>query len=125
MDLAQEHPGLGTLDDPMIVGGGDRNYLREPEIGQGGRICGFEAGGVGDRADSDDETLAGHQPRHGLQRADGAGVGEGDGRAGEVVGADLVVADPADRVLVARGELPEAEGVGLFDAGDHECAGAV
>jgi hypothetical protein len=50
----------------------------------------------------DDEALAGHEARHRLDRADGAGVGEADGGAGEVVGRELVVADLADELLVGR-----------------------
>ena len=45
-----------------------------------------EADGVGDRAGRDDRALAGHQARDRGDRADAAGVGERDVRAGEVVG---------------------------------------
>ncbi|MGC4097169.1 MAG: hypothetical protein QM706_08635, partial [Nitrospira sp.] len=54
-------------------------------------------GGVGDRAGGDDRALAGHEARHRGDGADAARVGEGDGGAAQLVGAELVLS--AVRIL--------------------------
>ena len=77
------------------------------------------------RADADDEALARHEARDRLHGADGAGVGERDGGAGEVVGGERVLAHLADELLVGGPEAAEVEGVGIADDRDHERAGPV
>ena len=53
------------------------------------------------------------------------GIGERHGGPGQIVGADLADADPADQVLVGQPEGPEVEGVDVTDHRHHEGPGAV
>ena len=122
---AQEQAGLGALNDAMVVGGGDRHHLAEAQLGQHARVRRLEPGRIAERPDPDDGALAGHQARHGLHRAERSGVGQGHGRAGEVVGADFVGVDLADEVLVGQDEGAEVEGIGVLDARDEQRAAPV
>ena len=65
---------------------------------------------VGDRAGRDDRALAAHQPRHRGDRAEPAGVREGDVRADEVVGGERVRARLLDERVVGGEEAVEAAG---------------
>ena len=68
----EEQSRLGALDDAVVVGGGDRDDLRHAELGERALVGGLVLGRVVDRADADDDALAGHEPRHRLHRADRA-----------------------------------------------------
>ena len=109
----------------MVVGARDRDDLRDPERRQVAAIGALELGRVVDVADADDHALAGHQPRHRLDRADRARVGEADVGAGEVVDGELVLADLADQLLVGREEAGEVERVGVPEDRHDERARAV
>ena len=115
VDPAQEVAGLRALDDPVVVGRGQRHDLADRQPGQrlGGRA--LVLGRVLHRADADDRALAGHQPRHRVDGADGARVGEADRGAGEVVGGQLVAAGAPDDVLVRRPEAGEVHRVRALD----------
>ncbi len=116
----QEQPRLGALDDAVVVGRRDRDDLRQAEVGQRVGVGGLVLRRVVDRADTHDEALAGHEPRHRLHGADGSGVGQADGDTGEVVGRELVVANLADQLLVAGPEALEVERVGVTDHRHHQ-----
>jgi hypothetical protein len=90
VDLAEEHARLGALDDAVVVGGGERDDLRDAEVGERGRVGALPLGGIPERADTDDEALARHETGDRLDRADRAGVREADGDPGEVVGRQLI-----------------------------------
>ena len=122
----QEQPRLGTLDDAVVVGRGERDHLADAELGQrrSGSV-GLEPGGVAERPDADDRPLAGHEPGHRLDGAERAGVGERHRGPGEVVGAGLARVDLADEVLVGEDERAEVERVGVLDAGHDQGARAV
>jgi hypothetical protein len=62
------------------------------------------------------------QPRHRVDGADAARVGQRDRRAGEVIGGQLVAAGPPDQVLIGLPELPEVHGVGVLDARHQQAA---
>ena len=66
-----------------------------------------EADRVGDRAGRDDRALADHQARDAGDRADAAGVGEADVRAGEVVGGQRVRARLVDQLVEGGLEVLE------------------
>ncbi len=80
----EELTALGALDDPVVVGRGQRHDLADRVAGQ--RLLGgaLELGRVLHRADADDRALALHQPRHRVVGADRAGVGQADRGALEV-----------------------------------------
>ena len=86
VDLGQEQPRLGPLDHPVVVGGRQADHLGDAQLGQGPLVGPLELGRVAEGADAHDHALAGHEPGHRRDRAQGAGVGEGHGDAGEVVG---------------------------------------
>ena len=86
----QEHAALGALDDAVVVRAGDRDDLADAERAEGPLVGALELGRVVDGADADDHALAGHQPRHALDRADRAGVGQRDRGALEVADRQLV-----------------------------------
>ena len=121
------HPGeeearLGSLDDPVVVGRGEGDDLRDPELGEGGRVGGGELRRVGERADADDGSLAGHEAGNRLGRAERAGVRDGDRHAGEVLDRQLVRAHLAHELLVGVQEAGEIQLVGTLHAGDDEGA---
>ena len=74
------------------------------------------------RAGADDRALAGHQPRHRVHGADGAGVGQRDRHAGEVLGGELAVAGAPHDVLVGGDELAELHCLATLDGRDDELA---
>ena len=125
LDAAQEGARLGALDDPVVVGRGQRHHLRDAERPQPLRGRVRPLGRVGDRAGGDDRALALHQPRHRGDGADPAGVGERDVRALEVVRGQLVLAGLVDQVLVVGVEGGEVEAVGALDRGHHQAVRAV
>ena len=118
--LLEEQAGLGALNDAMVVGGTDGDGLGDAHLGECRRVGGSKRGGVVDRADADDEALARHEPRNRLHGAQRAGVGQRDGRAGHIVGCELVGADLADEFLVRVDETLEVERVGALDARNDE-----
>ena len=122
---AEEEARLGPLDDPVVVGRGERDHLAQAELGQHARVGRLEPGRVPERADADDGALARHEPRHRLHRAERARVGQRHRRPGEVVGRDLVGVDLADQVLVGHHEGAEVERVGVLDARHQQGAAAV
>ena len=113
---------LGALDDTVVVGARQGDRLADAELRDGRLVGAFELGGEADRADPDDETLTGHEPRHGMHRADGPGVRDRAGGAGEVVGRELTRTNLADRLLVRGVERLEVERVGVLDVRDEERA---
>ena len=121
----QEEPGLGALDDAVVVGGGEGHHLAQAELGQHPRVGRLEPGRVAERADADDGALPGHEARHRLDGAERPGVGQRHRRPGEVVGGDLVRVDLADEVLVGQDEGAEVECVGVLDARHQQGAAAV
>ena len=121
LDDLQEAPGLGALDDAVVVGRGHRHDL----LGADHLPDGGEPDRVADRAGRDDRALAGHEPRDGGDRADAAGVRQRDVGADEVVGGELVVAGAGDEAAEAVEELGERQAPGVADDRDHERAAAV
>ncbi len=125
VDRPQELAGLRPLDDPVVVGRGERHRLadRQPVHRLLGRA--LELRRVIHRADADDASLAGHEPGYRVDGPDGTRVGQADGHAGEVV--DLELAGPrlADQILVRDPELPEVHGLGGLDARHQQLAGPV
>src|SRR3546814_16282523 len=72
VDALEEHPGLRTLDDAVVVGRRDRDDLRQAEVGQRLGVGGLHLGRTVDGPDAHDEALA--RPQAGDRRdgADGA-----------------------------------------------------
>ena len=121
----QEHPGLGALDDPVVVRAGDGDDLADADRTQAGTIRTLELGRVVDAADTHDHGLARHQSGHRLDGADRARIGEADVGAHEVVDGQLVALDLADDLLVRREEPGEVERVRIAQHRHHERATAV
>ena len=125
VDPLEEQPRLGTLDDAVVVGARDGDDLGDAERRQVAAVGALELGRVVDGADADDDALAGHQARHRLHRADGAGVGQCHAGALEVGDGELVAPDLADDLLVGDEEAGEVEPFGVAEDGDDERASAV
>ena len=106
VDGAQERARLGALDDPMVVGAGDRHQPLRADAADG-------AGG-------DDAALVRHEPRDRCGRAQGPRVGQRDRGAGHVVRPQFVGASLLDELLVARQELREVHAVGALDDRHHQ-----
>src|SRR5207247_7627779 len=94
-----------------LVGARERHDLRGADLA--------------DRTGRDDRALTLHEARHRRESAESAAVGERDGRAGEVVGEQLVGASLLDQGLVGRAELREIHPFGVLDHRDDERAAAV
>ncbi len=107
VDQAQEVAGLRALDDPVIVGGRQRDRLADRQPGHGLLGRALIGGRVLHRADADDASLPGHQPGHRVLGADGARVGQADRGTGEVLDGELAGPRLADDVLIRHPELAE------------------
>ena len=107
-----------TLDDAVVVGGGEEHRLADAECGQALGGDAAELRRVVGGADADDEALADHEARHGRGGTERARVRQGDGRALEVSGRQRGRAGARHQVLVSVDELGEGEGVGVVDDGD-------
>ena len=118
----RNEPGLGPLDDAVVVGRRHRHHLRDPERLDLLRRRVRPLDRVGDRAGGDDRSLARQQARNRRDRAEPAGIGEGDVRTLEVVGGQLVLARLGDQLLVIGVEGGEVELVGPLDAGHHQAS---
>ena len=108
VDGAQEVTGFRALDDAVVIGRRQRDQLADTQLGDALLAGALELGGVFHRADTDDGALAGHQPRHRVHGADGAGVGQRNRHAGKVFGGELAVAGAAHDVFVGGDELRES-----------------
>ncbi len=125
IDRPQERARLGSLDDPVVVGGRHRHHLRDAErLESLGRGVG-PLGRVGDRAGRNDRSLAAHQARDRGHRAEPARVRQRDVRPDEVVGGQRVLARLADQLLVLGVEGLEIGPVGRRDARHHQAPRAV
>ena len=122
MDRSQEVTRLRALDDPVIVGRGQRHQFADADLIDPVLAGALELGGVLHRAGADDRALTLHQPRHRVDGADGAGVGQRDRHAGEVLSGELAVAGSAHDVLVGRDELAERHRLAVLDRRDHQRA---
>ncbi|CAB4919651.1 unannotated protein [freshwater metagenome] len=125
MHAPEELPGLRALDDAVVVGRREREDLRDGIAGDrlGGGSLPF--GGVVHRPDPDDAALAVHEPGHRVVRADGAGIGEGDGRIRVVLDGELAGSRLADEIVVAGPENGEVHRLGALDIRDEQLPGAV
>ena len=121
----QELAAAGTLDDAVVIGGGQREDLADGVLGDDLLAGALELGRVVQCADADDGGLALGQAGNRVHGADAAGVGQGHGGAGVVVRRQLAVAGALDEVLVGVPELGEVEGLRLLDVRHHQQAGAV
>src|SRR4029450_7651636 len=92
---AQEVAALRALDDPVVVGAGQREDLADGVAGDRLAAGALPFSGVLERADADDRALTLHESRHGVVRADGARVGQADRRPLEVLDGELVAAGVA------------------------------
>ena len=111
IERAEKHPGLGALDDAMVVRAGDRDDLRARDVADGAR--------------RDDRALALHEPRHRRHGAQCPGVRQLDRAAGEVVGHQPVCPGLLDDCLVRGVERGEIHSFGVFDHRDDECPATV
>ncbi len=115
MDAGEEQARFGSLDDPVVVRGRHRQRPPDPGHRDRLRVGALVLGGEADAADPDDHALADHETRHGLNGADGAGVGQRHGRPGEVVRPDRSGAGAAHDVLVCLPVLTERHRVDGLD----------
>ncbi len=125
MHAGQEQSALGTLDDAVVVGAGDRDDLADTERAEVGAVGALELGRVVDAPDADDDALTLHEPGDALNGADRARVGEADVGALEILDRELVRADLADQLLVGAEEAGEVHAVGLSDDRNDERARAI
>ncbi|MBG9885547.1 hypothetical protein ABE10_02880, partial [Bacillus toyonensis] len=123
--LLQELARPRTLDDAVIVGARQGDGLPDAESVQRLLAGPLELGGILEGAGADDAALPLHQPRHGVDGADAARVGERDRGAGEVARRELVAAGTGDQVLVGGEVLVEGHRVGALDARHEQSAGPV
>jgi hypothetical protein len=121
----QEEPRLRPLDDAVVVGRRYRHHLADPEQPQGAWSHRAVLGRVVEGSGRDDHALPRHEPGRRGRGAHGAGVGEGDGRAHEVVGGDGAPPRAGDEVVEGPDELREVQLLGLLDVGNEEGARAV
>ena len=109
----------------MVVGRRERDELAEAHLGDPLLAGALELGRVLHGARADDRALAAHEARHRVHGADGAGVGQRDRDAREVLGGQLAVARAPHDVLVGGDELAETHCLATLDRRDDELALAV
>ncbi len=124
-DPAQEQPAFGTLDDAMVVGAGEGDHPADPAHGQRAGIGAFPLRRILDGPDTDDDSLVGHQTGHRLHRAHRSRVGDGGGRAGEIVWGGGPGPEAGDGLLVGMPEGAEVHAFGLLDVGNEQGPRAV
>ncbi len=117
--------GHGALDDAVVVGGRQRHHLGDAHVGELVRIRALELRRILHRTDADDASLALHQPRHRVVGADRAGVGQGDGGAGEVLDPQLAGSRLLHHLLVRGPELREVQRLAVLDARHQKLPGPV
>ena len=74
MNVFQEHSALCTLNYSVVICARQRHNFRHAEATECAFIAALKLGGIIDCSDANDQTLADHQSRHRLLRADCAGV---------------------------------------------------
>ena len=125
MDAAQELTGLGTLDDAMVIGGGEGRHLGDAELGHALVGATLPLRRIVDGSHAENAALAGHETRHRVVGADTAGVGERGSDPSEVLDGEGVLPTTAHDVLVGVPELHEVHVLGVTDGWHDEFAGAV
>src|SRR5215510_2458849 len=120
--VGEEEARFRALYDAVIVGAGDREDLADAELRE--RLFGHRGvfGRVFDRAGRDDRALAGHQTRGGHRRADGARVGERNGRALKIADLQFAVARAFNHVLIGGDELLKIHPVRALDVRHEQAA---
>ena len=125
LQAGEEEPGLRALDDPVVVGRGHGHDLADPEQAQGAGGHGAVLGRVVEGPGGDDQPLAGHEAGRRGARAHGAGVGQGDRGADEVVGGDRPLAGAAHQIVEGLEKGREVHLPRVLDVRHQEGAGAV
>ena len=122
---AQELSRTRSLDDAVIVGGGQGDHLGDAQAGDGARGRTGEFGGVHHRAHPDNQSLADHQARHRLRGTKAARVGQRDRGPLVILHRQFVLAAAAHQILVGREEIAERHQLGGLDGRDYERAAAI
>ena len=122
---AQELAGLCTLDDAVVIGGGQGNQAADAQVRQAVRGSAGKLGRVIHGAHADNGAGALSQAGDGVAGADSAWVGEVNGHTREVIHGELVLARTGNDVLVGLNELGERLGLALLDGGDDQRTGAI
>ena len=124
-DGAQELAGLCTLDNAVVIGGGQGDQAADAQVsqavsGSAGEFCRVIHG-----TNADNGACPLGQASNGVAGADAAWVGQVNGDPREVIHGELVLTGTGNDVLVSLNELGERLGLALLDGGDHEGAGAI
>ena len=124
-NVTQELTGLCTLDDTVVIGGGQGDQLAHAKLSQAvlGGAC--ELCRVIHRTNANDGALALGQTRDGVAGTNAARVGQLDGHTGEVIHGQLAHAGAVHDVFVCIDELVEGERLTLLNGGNHQVAGTV
>ncbi len=124
-DGAQELAGLRTLDDTVVVGGGQSDEAAHAQVSEAVCRGASELGRVIHRTDTDNRARTLGEAGDGVAGTNAARVGEVDGHAREVIHGQLVLAGTRDDVLVGVEELGKGLVLAVLDGGNDEGAGAV
>ena len=122
---SEEFAGLRALDDAVVVRRREGEDLGDGIARDGLGGCALPLGRVVHRPDTDDAALAVHEPGHRVVRADGAGIGEGDGRIRVVLDGELAGPCLANEIVVARPEDGEVHRLSALDIRDEQLPGAI
>ena len=125
VDPAEEFTRLRALDDAMVVGRCECDDLADCAFDEGVLGGALEFGRILECANTDDGGLSLHESRHGVHRADAAGVRQRNGDTTEVIDRQFARACAAHDVLVRDPELCEVHLLGMLDCRDEQLAGTV
>ncbi len=121
----QEEARLGALDDAVVVGRADGHDLADAEEPEGAGGHRPVLGRIVEAAGGDDHALPGHEARRRRGGAHGAGVGERDRGAHEVVGRDRALARASHELVEGLQKGGEIELARVLDVGHEQGAAAV
>ena len=124
-DVGEEQPGLGALDDAVVVGRREGDDGSDADLRQAAAVGGLELGRVPERPTPMMAPWPGMSRGTDCTVPERARVGERDRGPGEVVGAWPCPCGPCARGPRRRSRTPEVEALGCADHGDQQRPGAV
>ena len=109
VDLLEEFSRASALNHAVVIGRGKCDGLADALLCECGFAHALKLGRVVERTGTDDAAGTLHQAWHRVNGSDASWVGERNGRTGEVVGTELVVASTLNEVFVGDEVFGEVE----------------
>ena len=125
MDLLQVLTRPSTLDDPVVIGGGQGDGFANAQIREGSLGGALEFRWVLECSCTNDAGLAAHQARNRVLGSNTARVRQRNRVAGVIIGSESSLTGALHHVLVGDQEISEAHVLGSLDSRHHKTAGPI